>query len=114
MEVTQCQTAAHFVERQHLLRTQTLFTLQLFALVGNLACFLLRLDYVERVASSRRTVQAQYQGRCRRTGFLHALVTLVEHSLYLTVVSTCQHDVAHLQSTVGNKHRSHIATPLIQ
>ena len=34
MEVTQRQTAAHFVERQHLLRTQTLFTLQLFDKIG--------------------------------------------------------------------------------
>jgi hypothetical protein len=114
MEVTQRQTAAHFVERQHLLRTQTLFTLQLFAFVGDLACFLLRFDYVERVASSRCTVQAQYQGRCRRTSLLHALVTLIEHSLHLTVAGTRQHDVAHFQGTVGNEYRSHIATTLIQ
>ena len=63
MEVAQCQTASHLVQCQHLLRAQTLFTLQLFALVGNLTCLLFGLNHVEGITGSRRTVQAQDKGR---------------------------------------------------
>ena len=114
VEVAQCQTAAHFIQRQHLLCTQTLLTLQLFALVGNFTCFLFCLDYMECIACSRCTVQAENQSRFRRTCLFHALVTFVEHGFHLTVTCTCEHNVTHLQSTVGYQHRSHIATTLIQ
>ena len=88
MEVAQSQAAAHFVEGQHLLRAQTLFALQLFALVGDFTSFLLCLDDVESITGGRRTVQAQNEGRFGRAGLLHALVTLVEHGLHLAIMCT--------------------------
>ena len=57
MEVAQSQAAAHLVEGKHLLCTQTLFTLQLFALVGNLAGLLVGINHVEGIASGGGSVQ---------------------------------------------------------
>ena len=114
MEVTQCQTSAYFVERQHLLGTQSLFALQLFTLVGYFTGFLFGLDYVERITGSGSTVQTQYQSRFGRTCLFHALVTFVEHSLHLPITCTSQHDITHLQGTVGYQHRSHVTASLIQ
>ena len=114
VEVAQSKTAAHLVERQHLLRAQALFALQLLALVGYLACLLLGLDDVERVAGSRGAVQTQYQGGFGGACLLHALVALVEHCLHLSVAGSGKHDVAHLERTVRYQHRSHVAAALVQ
>ena len=100
MEVTQCQTTANFIQSKHLLSTQTLFTLQLFALVSDFTCFLFRINYVERITGSRCTVQSQNQYRLRRSGLFQALVTFIEHSFHLTIGCTCQYDVSHLKCTV--------------
>ena len=60
---------------------QTLLALQLQTLVGDVACLLLCLEHVERVAGCRRAVQAEDDCRFSRTCRLYALVALVEHSL---------------------------------
>ena len=114
VEVTQCQTTAYFVQRQHLLCTQTLLTLQLFTFVGNLTRFLFSFNYMEGVTGSGSTVQAQNQSRFRRTCLFHALVAFIEHGFHLTVTCTCKHNVTHLQCTVGHQYRSHIATTFVQ
>ena len=114
VEVAQCQTAAYFIQCQHLLCTQALFTLQLFTLVGDFTRFLFGLDYMECITCGRRSVQTQNQSRLRRTRLFQTLVTLVEHGFHLTVACTCEHNVTHLQSTVGYQHRSYITTTLIQ
>lgn len=82
VEITQCQTATYFIERQHLLCTQALFALQLFALIGNFTSFLLRFYYVECITGSRSAIQAQYQSWLGRTCLLDALVAFVEYRFY--------------------------------
>ena len=58
VEIAQSQTTAYLVEGQHLCRTQTLLTLQLFAFVGNLTGFLIGIEHMEGITRSRSAVQA--------------------------------------------------------
>ena len=85
MEITQCQTASDFIQCQHLLSTQALFTLQLFTLIGNFTGFLFGINHMESITCGRSTIQPQNQYRLRRTGFFNALVAFIEHSFHLTV-----------------------------
>jgi len=114
VEVAQSQSSAHLVQRQHLLRAQALFTLQLFAFVGDLAGLLLGVEHMEGVACGGSAVQAQDEGCLRGARLLDALVTLVEHRLHLTVRGTGQHDVAHVQCTVRHQDGGYIATALVE
>ena len=114
MEVTQSQTTAHFIEGQHLLRTQALFALQLFTLVGNFTGFLLGFNHMESITGSRCAVQSQDKGRFRRTSLSHTLVTLIEHGLHLTIVGSCQNDIADFQCTIRNKYRGHITATFVE
>ena len=91
-----------------------MFALQLFTLVSNLTCFLFGVHHMERVARRRCAIQTQDGGRFGRPDFFHALVTLVEHGFHTAVIRTGQHDVAHVQRSVGHEHRGHITTSFVQ
>ena len=114
LETTQSDTAAHFVESQNLLRTQTLLTLQLLALVRDFASLLFRIHHMERITGCRCTVQTQNRSCLSRADFFHTLVTLIEHGLHTTVVRTGQHDVPYMQRSVRHQYRSHVTASLIQ
>ena len=102
------------VQTERLRRAQTLLTLQLCALVGDLTSLLLCLHDVERVTSRRRTIQSEDDSGLSRTSLLDALVTLIEHSLDTTVARTSHHDVTYLQRTVGYQDGRDIATTLVE
>src|SRR3712207_9526655 len=57
-----------------LLRTQTLFTLQLLTLIGNLTSLLICIEHMESVARSRRSVQTEDNRRLGGGGWLNALI----------------------------------------
>ena len=114
MEVAESQPSAHFVQRQHLLGTQALFALQLLTFVGNFAGFLIGIEHMEGVTGSRSTVQTQNQHRFGRSCLFETLVALVEHGLHLTIGSSGQHDVAHMEGTVGHEDGGHIAAALVE
>ena len=63
-------------ERKTLLCAQALLTLELQTLVGDVACFLLGVENVERVTGCRRAVQTEDDGRLGRSCALYAAVTL--------------------------------------
>ena len=114
VELTQCTQAANVLESAAMLSALHLLALQLLAAVGDLACFLVGVHHVELVTGSRSTVQTKYQGWRRWSSLLDALVALVEHSLYLTVVSTGEHNVTHSQRAVINEHCGNVATSLVE
>ena len=97
MELTQGDAVRDVVERELLLRAQTLFALQLQTLVGNLTSLLLGLEHMECVAGSRGSVQAEDDARLGGLGLLDALVTLVEHSLDTSPSSTSDDVITNLQ-----------------
>ena len=81
LERTEGDAVRDIREGETLLCAQALLALQLQTLVGDVACLLLGVEHVERVAGCRRTVQAEDDSWLSRTCRLYALVALVEHGL---------------------------------
>ena len=101
-------------ERKALLRAQALLTLQLQTLVGNVSGLLLGVEHMELVASRGGSVQTQYDGWFCGLHIIYSLVTFIEHSLDTTKARTRNDYIAHMQCTIADQHRTHIATPLIE
>ena len=114
MEFTKSNTMRQFVKSKFGSSTQTLLTLQLDTLVGNLTSLLLTLHHVERVTCCWCTIESKDDGRLCRTGLLNTLITLVEHSLYFTPGSTCDNHVANLQGTIRYQYSRNIATTFVK
>ena len=114
LEVTQSDTTTQFIQSKNLLRTQALFTSQLFTFVRDLTGFLIAFNYMERITCSRSTVQSQNQCRFGRSRFFHALITFVEHGFHTSVAGSRQYDVSYFQSTVRYQYRSYITTSLVK
>ena len=114
LEVTQSNTTTQLIQCKDLLRTQTLFTSQLFTFVRDLTGFLIAFNYMECITCSRSTVQSQNQCRFGRSRFFHALITFVEHGFHTSVAGSCQYDISYFQSTIRYQHGSYITTSLIQ
>ncbi len=113
-EVADGTAAADVLEGEHLGCAQTLFASELLALVGYLACLLLRLHDVECVAGGRSAVETEDEGGHGRTGLPDALVTLVEHGLDLAEVVAGQDDVAHAERTVLHQDVGHVAAAFVE
>ena len=94
--------------------TQAQFTLQLFAFIGNLACLLLCIHHMEHITCLRSTVQTENLNGSRRTGNFDTGISFVEHSFYLSVIGSRQHDIAFMQSPVLHQYGSNVSTPFIQ
>ena len=114
LEVTQSNTTTQFIQSKNLLRTQALFTSQLFTFVGDFTSFLVAFYHMESVTGSRSTVQSQNQCRFSRTRFFDTLITFIEHSLHTTIASSGQYDISDFQSTVRYQYRSYITTSLVK
>ena len=114
VEAAESLAASDVFECDAFLCLQALFALQLFALRGYFAHFLLGVHHIELVAGGRSAVQAKHEHRGRWSGFFHALVALVEHGFHLTEVCTCQDVIAHMECTVLNEHCGHIAATLVE
>ena len=91
---------AYVGERKTLLCAQSLLALELQTLVGNVACLLLCVQNMERIACCRRAVKTEDYCRLSRSGTLYAAVALVEHCPDASVVGSRDDIVAHLQRTV--------------
>ena len=91
---------ADVIQRELLLCPQSLLTLQLQTLVGNLTSLLLSLKNMERVTSCRGTVQSKDDTRLSGSGLGDALVALVEHRLDASIGSTGNQVVTHMERTV--------------
>ena len=104
MELTARDTMGDVAERQTLLRTQPLLTLQLLTLVGDLTCLLLRVDNMELVTGGRCSVETEDDSRLSRFNVVDTLVTLVEQSLHAAPGCTGKHDIADMQRTVTHEH----------
>ena len=96
MELAKSDTVRDVIKAKSLRRTQALLSLQLGTLIGNLTCLLLRTHHMERVTSSRRSVESEDYCWFCRTRALNALVTLVEHSLDASIRRSSKYNVANL------------------
>ena len=82
--------------------------------VSDLTRLLLSLQYIKCITGLRSTVQTEDQYRLGRTSLLHPLITLVEHRLDTSLMSSRQNDISHLQRTVLHQYGRYIATSLVQ
>ena len=82
--------------------------------VSDLTRLLLSLQYIKCITGLRSTIQTEDQYRLGRTGLLHPLITLVEHRLDTSLMSSRQNDISHLQRTVLHQYGRYIATSLVQ
>ena len=114
LESALLDATADFVERQVVLGADALLALQLLALGGNLAGFLVGVHDVEGVASLRSAVESEDGGSLSRTDLLDALAAFVEHRFDAAIVGACQQDVAHAQGAVGAEDGGDVATTLVQ
>ena len=114
MELAECDAVGNIVERELLLRAQTLFALQLQSFVGDVASFLLGVEHVESVAGGRGTVQTENDARFGGLGLSDALVALVEHRFDASVRGSCDDVVADFQCSVRHEHGGNIAATLVQ
>ncbi len=106
--------ACDIVKGQSLRCAQPQLALQLLALVGDFAGFLLGVEHREGVAGGRRSVEAENQRGLGRSGLLYALVALVEHRLDFTVVSAGEDDVALAESAVLHQYSGHISAAFVE
>ena len=114
LERTDSDTTTDLIQRHVLLGHNTLHTLQLLALVSDLACRAIVLHNVEGITRCRSAIQTQHlYGSCGRC-LIDLLTTLVEHSLHTARVNTRQHHVTNTQSTVLHQQRSYVTATLIQ
>ena len=88
--------------------------LQLFAFRRYVAGLLFGLKHVECVTGLGSAVKTEDEHGSGRTGFLNALVSLVEHGLDLAVVCTGQDYVADTECTVLYEHGGHIAASFVE
>ncbi len=91
-----------------------MFALQLFALGGYFASFLLGIEYVEGISCRRCAVQAQNQCRACGTGLLDALVALVKHCLDLAEVVAGQNYITHAERTILYQHGGYISAAFVE
>ena len=114
MELSTSYSVRDISQRQTLLRAQTLLTLQLFTLVGDIPSLLFRLQHMESIARGGSAIQSQYDGRLGGSRFLYTLVTLIEHGLDASPAGTGYHDITHFERAIAYQYRRNIATPFVK
>ena len=114
MELAARDAVRDVAEGKALLRAQALLTLQLLALVGDIARLLLSVYHVELVAGRRRAVETEHDGRLCRLHVVDALVTLVEQRLDTAPRCTREHDVANVERAVAHENGRHVTAALVE
>ena len=114
LERAESLTARDVVEGEALGGAQTQLALQLLALVGDLAGFLLGVEHGEGITCGGGAVKTEDQRGLGGTGLFDALVALVEHGLDLAVMRTGEDDVALTERTVLHQHGGHVTASLVE
>ena len=102
MELTTCDTVRDVAQCQTGLCTQALLTLELLAIVGDIAHLLLCVKHMELVAGRRCAIQTEYDSGLGRLHVVDALVALVEHSLDTAPAGTGDDIVTDMERTVAD------------
>ena len=69
---------------------------------------------MEGITGSRSSVQTEDNGWFGRTCFFNALVTLIEHSLYLTPCCSGNYNITDTQRTIRHQNSAHIAASFVK
>ena len=114
LEVSDSDTTANFVEGNMFLCTESLFALQLFALVGNLTGFAFAFHHIELVAGLWCAIQTENQYRFGWAYLFDTLVAFVEHRLDMAEMLPGQNHIAYAKRSRLDQDSGHITAAAVE